>query len=150
VLPSCLLLPAFFSVCDEATRQLIDQRLDQRQETLTFLSSMSVCRSISRICSTVMPYHSSIHAKHSRWHAKNSALSPCMRQRNARRRRALASGSRLNDEGRRRDLWTCGNLSLSAGRRTAMMQSSRRSPRPHMGASMVTSLYVVITGWHES
>jgi hypothetical protein len=35
-------------------------------------------------------------------------------------------------------------------RHTAMMQSSSRSPRPHIGASMITSLYVVITGTHES
>lgn len=35
-------------------------------------------------------------------------------------------------------------------RHTAMTQSSSRSLRPHMGASMVTSLYVVITGRLES
>lgn len=33
---------------------------------------------------------------------------------------------------------------------TAMMQSSRCSPKPQIGASMITSLYVVMTGRHES
>jgi pyrimidine deaminase RibD-like protein len=30
-----------------------------------------------------------------------------------------------------------------------MMQSSSRSPKPHIGASVITSLYVVMTGLHE-
>ena len=116
-----------------------DKRRNKGLETPTFFSSMSVCRSISRICSTVMPYHSSIHAKHSRWHAKNSALCPCMDE-----ARCIISSGLLNPEEVKR-LWT-----YAHSERTAMMQSSSRSPKPQIGASMVTSLYVVMTGRHES